>query len=40
MKSPQTVEHATNNAKVMGLIPRESKNWLKNVYFEWNVKCK
>ncbi len=37
MKSPQTVEHATNNAKVMGLIPRESKNWLKNVVLWMNV---
>ncbi len=32
----QTVEHGISNAKVMGSIPRESKEW-PNVYLKCNA---
>ncbi len=33
------VEHGTNNAKIMGLIPRESKSW-SNVKTVTYMQCK
>jgi len=36
----QTFEHNASNAKVMGSIPRESKNLSNvNVYLKFSVSC-